>query len=172
MRLTSAFWVSAYIRTCRNETIPAYIVRRGAEAAGAIFIWVNHLDGCGMLYGPAAQSYLNETTDRLFEPCFDDQAVNEADAEARIASEQRFDPDIWLIELESASGRHNLPLAAPEAEKISGLVRPGQKPEMPVRTKAGDESGEDRLPDENDTHASPTRQQALKAAEALFGKKD
>ncbi|MBX8814668.1 DUF1491 family protein, partial [Ochrobactrum sp. MR34] len=38
MRLTSEFWVSAFMRRIRQADGFAYLVRRGATEAGAIFI--------------------------------------------------------------------------------------------------------------------------------------
>jgi hypothetical protein len=32
----------------------------------------------------------------------------EADVEARLARETRFDPDVWIVEIEDRAGRHFL----------------------------------------------------------------
>ena len=53
MRIKSEIWVRAYIRRCQAEGVPVVIVRRGDEAAGAIFICIDRLDGTVLLYGPA-----------------------------------------------------------------------------------------------------------------------
>ena len=53
MRIKSEIWVRAYLRRCQSEGVPVVIVRRGDEAAGAIFICVDRLDGTVSLYGPA-----------------------------------------------------------------------------------------------------------------------
>ena len=53
MRIKSEIWVRAYLRRCQSEGVPVVIVRRGDEAAGAIFICVDRLDGTVALYGPA-----------------------------------------------------------------------------------------------------------------------
>jgi hypothetical protein len=34
--------------------------------------------------------------------------VPQADVEARLAREMRFDPDIWIVEIEDRAGRHFL----------------------------------------------------------------
>jgi hypothetical protein len=109
MRLKSAIWVSAYIRRCQIEGAQAVLRRRGAEEAGAIFIKVSRLDGTADLYGPASQTEFDDErpADRLFTSCLKPQA-SEADAENRLAREIKFDPDVWIVEVEDRAGRHFL----------------------------------------------------------------
>ena len=111
MRLKTGIWVAAYIRRCSVEGIFAAVRRRGAEEAGAIFIKINRLDGTGTLYGPAPQSAFDEAqpTDRIFVAIVGrDKPAIEADIEARLSKEVRFDPDLWIIEIEDRSGRNFL----------------------------------------------------------------
>ena len=110
MRLKSAIWVAAYIRRCQVAGAFAAVRRRGAEEAGAIFIKVNHLDGTADLFGPAPQATFDETqpADRVFSRCLKDAPVAEAETETYLVRELRFDPDIWVIEIEDRQGRHFL----------------------------------------------------------------
>jgi hypothetical protein len=110
MRLKSAIWVAAYIRRCQVEGIFAAVRRRGAEEAGAIFIKVNRLDGTADLYGPAPQAMFDEArpADRAFSVPLKAQPAPEADVEAYLARETRFDPDVWIVETEDRGGRHFL----------------------------------------------------------------
>ena len=111
MRLKSSIWVSAYVRRCDIEGAFAAVRRRGAEEAGAIFIKLNRLDGTGTLYGPAPQSLFDEArpADRLFTALVGGAApAPEADIEARLAREIKFDPDVWIVEAEDRKGRHFL----------------------------------------------------------------
>jgi hypothetical protein len=111
MRLKSGIWVAAYLRRCNIEGVFAAVRRRGAEEAGAVFIKVSRLDGTATLYGPAPQSAFNETkpTDRIFTATLGgDKSVPEADIEARLVREIRFDPDVWIVEVEDRAGRHFL----------------------------------------------------------------
>jgi hypothetical protein len=113
MRLKSAIWVAAYIRRCQVEGIFAAVRRHGADEAGAIFIKVNWLDGNADLYGPAPQAAFDEAkpADRAFTPPLKTQPAPEADVEAYLARETRFDPDVWIVETEDRNGRHLLDLA-------------------------------------------------------------
>lgn len=81
------------------------IARRGAQEAGAVFIGVDRRDGRHDLYGPAPQAFFEEDApaDRIFMRYLED-ATPEAVAE-RMASEMRFDPDLWLVDIEDAAGR-------------------------------------------------------------------
>jgi hypothetical protein len=111
MRLKSGIWVAAYLRRCSAEGAFAAVRRRGAEEAGAVFILVNRLDGSAVLYGPAPQAVFEDArpVDRLFTPLLGAAApVPASEAEARMAREIRFDPDLWLVEVEDRAGRHFL----------------------------------------------------------------
>ncbi len=110
MRLKSGIWVSAYLRRCQTEGAFAAVRRRGAEEAGAIFVKLNRLDGTAELFGPAPQTAFDESrpSDRAFRPCLAAQPAPDADVEARLAREIRFDPDLWIVEVEDRAGRHFL----------------------------------------------------------------
>jgi len=110
MRLKSGIWVAAYVRRCHIEGAFAAVRRRGADEAGAVFIKINRLDGTADLYGPAPQTAFDHArpADRAFSSCFKAQPVAEGDAESYLTREIRFDPDIWIIEVEERTGRHFL----------------------------------------------------------------
>jgi hypothetical protein len=110
MRLKSAIWVAAYVRRCHLEGAFAAVRRRGAEEAGAIFVKLNRLDGTAELFGPAPQAAFDDArpADRLFSACITGQPAPEAKIEERLTRELRFDPDVWIVEVEDRAGRHFL----------------------------------------------------------------
>lgn len=110
MRLKSALWVAAYMRRCQVEGIFAVLRRRGAEEAGAVFVRISRLDGTSDLFGPAPQSAFEAapSASRAFSPSFDKQPVADDTVEAYLARELKFDPDIWIVEVEDSSGRNFL----------------------------------------------------------------
>lgn len=113
-RLRSDFWVAAYLRRCAVEGVDAVLRRRGAAEAGAIFVKLDRLDGTANLYGPAPQSYFEERAqERLFVPLL--AGALPPDVEERVGREIRFDPDLWLVEVDDRAGRHFLDLAPGEA---------------------------------------------------------
>ena len=110
MRLKSGIWVSAYLRRCQVEGVAAVLRRRGSEEAGAIFIKVSRLDGTADLYGPAPQSAFDEArpSERFYSPALKGMPLPEPDIEAYLGRQVRFDPDLWIVEVEARDGRHFL----------------------------------------------------------------
>jgi hypothetical protein len=108
MRLKSALWVAAYVRRCHIEGAFAAVRRRGAEDAGAIFIKLNRLDGTADLFAPASQTAFDDArpADRAFTRSLGKDPVSEQKVEDRLAREVKFDPDVWIVEVEDRSGRH------------------------------------------------------------------
>jgi hypothetical protein len=105
MRLRADIWVAAYIRRCASEGTYAVLRRRGAAEAGAIFIKIDRLDGSAALFGPAPQSELKDGADRLFARLHRELWIENSQAEEKLACELRFDPDLWIIEMEDKAGR-------------------------------------------------------------------
>jgi hypothetical protein len=114
MRLKSALWVAAYLRRCQVEGLYAVVRRRGAEEAGAIFVRVSRLDGTSDLFGPAPQSAFSAvpSADRAFSASLAEQPASDAAVEAYLAREIKFDPDIWIVEVEDRGGRNFLDVVA------------------------------------------------------------
>jgi hypothetical protein len=110
MRLKSGIWVAAYMRRCQIEGAQAMLRRRGAEEAGAVFVKVSRLDGTAEVFGPAPQSAFDEArpADRAFVRSLKNERASEADAEAYLARQVKFDPDVWIVEVEDRAGRHFL----------------------------------------------------------------
>lgn len=114
MRLKTALWVAAYLRRCHVEGIFAVVRRRGAEEAGAVFVRVSRLDGTSDLFGPAPQSAFDaaEATARAFTPSLATQSAPDADVDAYLARQVKFDPDVWIVEIEDRAGRNFLDVVA------------------------------------------------------------
>lgn len=113
MRLKSNIWVGAYLRRCQVNGIFGAVRRRGAEDAGAIFVKLALLDGNAFLFAPAPQTVYEDSrpVERVFTQ-LSAQPVPETEVEQRLANEIRFDPDVWIVEIEDKAGRHFLDLAA------------------------------------------------------------
>jgi hypothetical protein len=109
MRLKSALWVAAYLRRCQVEGCSAVVRRRGAEEAGAIFVRICRLDGTSELFGPAPQSALGPgAADRIFTACLASQPAPDPEIENYLSRETKFDPDLWIVEVEDRAGRNFL----------------------------------------------------------------
>ncbi len=114
MRLKTALWVAAYLRRCQVEGAFAVVRRRGAEEAGAVFVRVSRLDGTSDLFGPAPQSVLatGRGADRAFTSSLAKQPAPDATVDAYLAREMKFDPDVWIVEVEEPAGRNFLDLVS------------------------------------------------------------
>jgi hypothetical protein len=109
MRLKSALWVAAYLRRCQVEGCSAVVRRRGAEEAGAIFVRICRLNGTSELFGPAPQSALEPgAADRIFTACLASQPAPDPEIENYLSRETKFDPDLWIVEVEDSAGRNFL----------------------------------------------------------------
>ncbi|MEL6373436.1 MAG: DUF1491 family protein [Pseudomonadota bacterium] len=108
MRLKSELWVQAYLRRCALNDVPAVVLQRGQSDGGAIFVSVLRLDGTGELFGPAPAGLDAAAHDRVFELRTPAARVPEAELNRLIARERDFDPDLWVVEIESREGTHHL----------------------------------------------------------------
>ena len=102
MRLTADIWVSAYLTRLRLIEIPAFIVKRGDNTAGAVLVKLNTLDGSACCY---QRSFDLMTGDRKWMVLAEGE---EASVDASITKQCSFDPDLWVIEVEDRQGRHLL----------------------------------------------------------------
>ena len=103
MRITSELFVKALCRTARGQGAFAYVTHKGAESAGAVFIATDNMQGSMSLYGPAIQMMLEDDGERRFE-CVIENGTR-ADIEIKMASEIKFDQDLWLVEIEDRDAR-------------------------------------------------------------------
>ena len=104
-RLTSEFFVSALLRTMFDAGDFGAVLKKGAPEAGAVFIVFAQRSGPQTLYGPAPQALMldDETADRTNPDRSFEVLIDGSDREAiddRLAREQRYDDDIWIVELE------------------------------------------------------------------------
>ena len=97
-RLTASFWVQAYLRRLDLANIPAFVVRKGDETAGAVLIKSNPLDGQSTIFH---RVYGNDGA-RMWQVL---ESGTESDIDVTIARQAGFDPDLWVIEVEDREGR-------------------------------------------------------------------
>jgi hypothetical protein len=101
MRLTSEFWVQAYLNRLRLADIPAFVTAKGDATAGTVMVKVNTLDGQARAYQRSYDASGNRVWMVLVEGA-------DAVVEASLAKQRSFDRDIWIIEVEDRAGRHLL----------------------------------------------------------------
>lgn len=100
-RLTSDFWVKAYLTRLRLANIPAFVTAKGDATAGNVMVKLNTLDG----HAQAFQRSYDMEGKRIWLVLSEGA---DSDVEAVLAKQRGFDPDIWIIEVEDRAGRHLL----------------------------------------------------------------
>ncbi len=101
-RLTSRFWVDAYLARLRFADIPAFVVAHGDDTGGAVLVKLNTLDGRAVLYH---RSFDLMSDTRVWAEL---ASGDEAEVDAAVTRQRGFDPDLWVIEVEDRAGRHLL----------------------------------------------------------------
>ncbi|MDN5927179.1 MAG: DUF1491 family protein [Hyphomicrobiales bacterium] len=101
MRVTSDLWVSALLRRVHSAGGFGAVLQRGSTEAGAIFIVRRSRLGEVTLYGPAPQIFYEEgkPQERGFSAMLG--PAGEAAVDAMLEKERRFDPDLWIVEIET-----------------------------------------------------------------------
>ncbi len=116
-RLKTGIWVSAQLRLCDQQTIPAVIIKRGDIDAGGVLLKINRLGtGCTVL-----ARVFDGDGNRVWMVVAGGGAEGskqhlemETSSDAYIAREINIDPDLWVVEIEDRDGAY-----APDGEIIN-----------------------------------------------------
>lgn len=98
-RLAANVWVSAYLARLGLANIPAYVTARGDDTAGAVLVKCAARDGSAALWGREWDAGTDARPWTLL------NRGPERAVDAAIARQRGFDPDLWVIEIESRDGR-------------------------------------------------------------------
>lgn len=102
VRLTTRFWVDAYLARLSFQNIPAYVTAHGDDTAGAVLVKLATLDG-------KAQAFVREYDLMSGERRWRELAAGaEPAVDASVTRQRGYDPDLWVIEVEDRQGRHLL----------------------------------------------------------------
>ena len=100
-RLKAKLWVHAVIRQCGVFGVPAMVVKKGDEDAGAVLIKLNR--------GEAGCEVFTQVRDGSGEPAWlratGPAPVDESKADAYVDRQRGFDCDLWVLEIEDREGR-------------------------------------------------------------------
>jgi len=113
-QLRTDLWCAAFVRRHNDLGQFCVVSRRGDPVAGQVFIELDHLNGTTSLYAPAsaiARASDEATADRLFELKFDH--VEPHKVRERLVREEDFDPDFWVLTVETRSQDLGIRLAPP-----------------------------------------------------------
>ncbi|MEL7345719.1 MAG: DUF1491 family protein [Pseudomonadota bacterium] len=101
-RLATSFWVAAYRARLEAAGLPAYVTAKGDATAGAVLVKVATLDGNATLWQRSVDLLTGERAWVVL------TEGGETDVDSAIQRQRSFDPDLWVIEVESRDGRHLL----------------------------------------------------------------
>lgn len=101
-RLTSDFWVRAYLKRLQLADIPAFVTAHGDDTAGAVLVKLATLDGNARAF---QRSFDLQSGERAWVVLAEGA---ESAVDAAVTRQREFDPDLWVIEVESREGRHLL----------------------------------------------------------------
>jgi hypothetical protein len=101
--LSTDLWVAALIRRAEQAGAFAVVSRKGDPRAGAVLVkLINRREGWARLYAEAVRG----DGERVWmQPA---NARDEDGVDAYVARSRRIDPDLWVVEIDDAKGRHFL----------------------------------------------------------------
>lgn len=103
LAIATDIWVGALIRRAQLAGAFATVVRKGDPTAGAVLV---------KAYNPRsrdtslfASAFRGEGERVWMQPV---DSHTEADLDAYVEKQRRYDPDLWVVEIEDPDGRHFL----------------------------------------------------------------
>ena len=97
-RLTSSFWVQAYIKKLNLLGVPAFVVSHGDDTGGAIIVKVNKLNGDAVLFERSFSLDKNLNQWSKF------HSGDEKELDELLSRQLSRDRDLWIVEIESREG--------------------------------------------------------------------
>jgi len=95
-RLKAGLWVKMALRLADRDGRPGVVLRKGDADAGGVLVVLHGRDGlcvlCQMRAADGAMAWMRATGAA---------PVDQAAADAYVARQVRFDPDIWVLEFEA-----------------------------------------------------------------------
>ena len=100
-RLKAGIFVRALIRRAEVAGAAAYVVRKGSEEAGAVLLKIARIDGTSLVLSQARRGGEGELV--WVKPLGD--ATDDEKARSYFDRQIKFDPDLWIVEIEDRHGR-------------------------------------------------------------------
>jgi hypothetical protein len=99
-RLKAGIFVRALIRRAQVAGAHGYVLRKGSEEAGAIVLKLLRRDGSSQVLNQARNGEGALVWARPL-----GETVDEEQARSWFDKQVKFDPDLWIVEIEDAEGR-------------------------------------------------------------------
>src|SRR5262245_42436403 len=113
MRLKAEIWVHAFLRRSFGQGFYGAVLRKGAAEAGAVYVVINRLDGTVKVLGPPPGSAIDEAGERMWTEVVP-PVTSSTEVASFVARLAKFDPDIWVVEVEDRVGNAGLTVLTPE----------------------------------------------------------
>lgn len=99
-RLKAGIFVRALIRRAEVAGASAYVAKKGVEESGAVFIKIIRADRSSLVLSQARRGEGDLVWLKPLGDTTDDEKAN-----AYFAKQMKFDPDLWIVEIEDREGR-------------------------------------------------------------------
>jgi len=99
-RLPTELWVMAHVRAADAQGVPMTVMRKGDRSRGTVLLKINQLDGRFTVL-----SQVRRDERLVWSRATGADPVDEAAADAYIARQIKYDPDLWVVEVEDRQGR-------------------------------------------------------------------
>ncbi|MDX1483096.1 MAG: DUF1491 family protein [Alphaproteobacteria bacterium] len=103
-RLKPGIWVKAQLRLCDRAGLTLTVLRRGDDDGGSIVLKILGADGRADLLTQTTAPAGGRAWLRPLGP----EPVDESEADAYIARQGEFDPDIWALEVIDRAGLYEI----------------------------------------------------------------
>lgn len=103
--IKTRLWVQALIRQCDLKGIGAVIAKSGAPEAGAVYLLVTTSRTEGKIFAPAPGPTYDDDGKRNWHCPLGELPVALSDAQEYLERQRRFDPDIWIIDIDDPKGQ-------------------------------------------------------------------
>lgn len=99
-RLPTELWVMAHVRAADAQGVPMTVMRKGDRSRGTVLLKINQLDGRFTVL-----SQVRRDERLVWSRATGAAPVDEAAADSYIARQIKYDPDLWVVEVEDRQGR-------------------------------------------------------------------
>ena len=101
-RLKSSIWIQSQIRICSINNLSAYVIKKGHQDAGVIFIQINKLNGKNDIYYQTRAI----TGQISWSKVKNDKSFTQKEACNYLEKQKQYDPDLWILEIEDPEGKY------------------------------------------------------------------
>ena len=103
-RLPTKLLVGAQILQAATQNVPITVLHSGDPHSGMIVLKINLMNGQAHVL-----VQMRQIEELVWSPAGAAGHLPEAEADALLERQLRFDPDVWLLEIEDKQGRHWFP---------------------------------------------------------------